>query len=704
MVATVLDTALSYLQAGYSIVPIAGDGTKRCKVTWSIYNERKPTEEEVRQWFGKDDGKTGIAIICGQISKGLEVVDFDAPGFFEEWTQIVDVLDSNLLGKLPVIKTPKGFGRHVYFRTGHPTAGGPLARTPHDRGSFSVAIEKRGERQYVIAPGSPACCHKLNENYEQVFGPPIEETPLISSEEREALLSAASGLNRYHETTKTGKGRPGAAEGRPGDIYVKADEWEPLLEKHGWVCVRTKPDKGESMWRRPLKVDPGISATLGHCNLPQDGGRLLYCFSTNAPPFESDQCYNLFAAFTLLEHNGDWAKASQDLAEKGFGELIKVPPEILNGIYEGFDAAKADEGVLPEQIQKIVNAAIYNNRNFKQTWELKIAEFSQKQYLCALFHYLAKILPDVVDQTRVIYSFITRHDKYFEDSKNACPEQLAKIYHYITRAKDRYRTSNSPHVGTVIRQAEVEEIAVESSGDEDKRLKGIRDLLGMQDFERLIQRGRSEGVFFCQIKAYPEIRIGLIQDVRDAVTFANRVLEVTGSLIPRMKAFEWDVIVQMMIEHRDLQIFTGEEDNDQTELMLENYLEHAGVREEEHWNDAAFERIPFARQGRLYLNIENFLRFANYRRRRELTPKELRAKLKQVGFESEQMSVRIGKQVFGRSLFSRKQEKVQGYRDQIFDLSSQTLDEIIKTQVDQIDQSITPPENGTEDKIENTGI
>ena len=107
---------------------------------------------------------------------------------------------------------------------------------------------------------------------------------------------------------------------RPGDKFNRDASWAQILEPHGWVQV---PYGGEGeRWRRPGK-DEDLSATA-------DGGgyRLLYVFTSNAPPLEPQTAYSRFGAFAALEHGGDYSAAASALAKyyKRNGSGPEEPP------------------------------------------------------------------------------------------------------------------------------------------------------------------------------------------------------------------------------------------------------------------------------------------------------------------------------------------------------------------------------------------
>jgi hypothetical protein len=62
--------ALTYLQAGFSLLPIKLDGSKGPTLqTWDEFNGRRPSREEAHAWFGRLP-TPGIALIGGKVSGG----------------------------------------------------------------------------------------------------------------------------------------------------------------------------------------------------------------------------------------------------------------------------------------------------------------------------------------------------------------------------------------------------------------------------------------------------------------------------------------------------------------------------------------------------------------------------------------------------------------------------------------------------------
>jgi putative DNA primase/helicase len=323
-----LEAAREYHQAGLSIIPIKPDGTKAPAVKWHLYQSQPATAAEIERWFAP--GHYGIALVCGRVSGGREVIDFDQPNLFEPWRDRVEACCRGLVGRLPLVRTPRP-GLQLHYACEAVEGNQKLAEKPvtdpeAGKPDRETLIETRGEGGYVLMPGSPAACHKTGRLYEQIAGPPLTEAPAISPEERQALLDAARAFNvlvdypgNAEEAGDRFRGRAGGPL-RPGDDFNRrGPDWQEILK--GWQVVRKHGDV--RYWRRPRKDGPGWSATTGYCR-SKAGLDLLAVFSTNAHPFEVPQgkqcgCYSKFTAYAVVHHNGDFGAAAKALAAQGYG-------------------------------------------------------------------------------------------------------------------------------------------------------------------------------------------------------------------------------------------------------------------------------------------------------------------------------------------------------------------------------------------------
>lgn len=325
---TIHDVAVRYVAGGLCVIPIVCNGTKRPAIaSWSEFQERLPTPEELRQWF-EANHHSALAIIAGAVSGRLEVIDFDRPGFYERWHELVDTRAPGLLKRLPHVRTPSG-GLHVYLRSGVAVEGNLKLAWVLDEGKRVIAIETRGEGGYVIAPGSSKEAHPDKKEYSHVKGTPgAGAVPTLSEVERRILLDCARALNEVPGSTRessTSTGAPSQGD-RPGDEFNRAATWDEVLEPHGWK--KHHQSLQGSFWCRPGK-DPneGWSATADVCKNDRGQG-LLYVFSSNAAPLEPEKSYSKFSAFALLNHAGDFSAAARALGAAGYGDQEKpsTPP------------------------------------------------------------------------------------------------------------------------------------------------------------------------------------------------------------------------------------------------------------------------------------------------------------------------------------------------------------------------------------------
>lgn len=347
--------ATQYLKAGLCAIPIRLDGSKAPAIKeWTTYKNRLPTPDEVKTLFGHTE--MGIAVICGKVSGNLETLDFEKPDVFEQWRDLVNAVQPNLMNKLVITQTPGKYGppgRHVRYRiTGMDVPGNTkLAMAENGK---DCLIETRGEGGYALAPGSAAMAHPTKGMYKNVQGT-LSKIQTISARERQILVSCAESLNQYIEDTTTTEYKPATpteeTSDRPGDQYNRRNDFSILL-KHGWKIVGQDGDK--CYWKRPEKDTPGISATSGYCK-GKDGTYRFYCFSTNASPFQSEKCYSPFTVYTLLEYAGDFKAAAQSLS-KTYGKVTisgNVPEELP--IEEDDDVELFPIGLFPEKIQEIID-------------------------------------------------------------------------------------------------------------------------------------------------------------------------------------------------------------------------------------------------------------------------------------------------------------------------------------------------------------
>lgn len=333
----ILSAALRYWDSGISFIPILADGSKspawpllpavwcavqqKFKHPWKPFQLQLPTVEQVQSWFGPYSATCGIAVVCGKVSGGLEMIDFDDAAVIFPWAEAIERAMPGLLDRLIIVQTPRP-GFHVYFRSPLPEGNQRLARrlvldSTTGNSNKKTVIETRGEGGYCIVPPSPPVCHPSGRSYEFLRGLDLTHVPMLSIEERNILITKARELDELPKPltppfSVPANVAPTSSQCRAGDDFNRRGTWQEILEPAGWTLVEVEFD-GVGKWRRPGK-STGTSATTDY-----EGRPLLHVFSSNAEPLEADRNYSKFAAFAALHCKGDFKVAARRLAQRGFG-------------------------------------------------------------------------------------------------------------------------------------------------------------------------------------------------------------------------------------------------------------------------------------------------------------------------------------------------------------------------------------------------
>lgn len=307
---SMLDHAEILVAAGISCIPTV-DGSKKAACEWKPFQHHVPDATELMKMFR--DGTGGIAAICGPVSGGLELIDFDVPDKPEgrippAWKPFCELLKehgySELLKRLLIVETPSG-GRHLVYRCPAVSEGNQKLAETEDH---KPLIETRGNGGYFLVP--PSAGYVLKQGS-------FVNVPILSESERETLHVCARLQNQRIERVDHTRNYPAAK--RPGDDYqLRGESMEQLLMRHGWRPVQgragawanfTRPDKQEG-------VSGGISQSTG----------LFHVFTTSTP-FDALKGYNKFSCYCVLEHGGDFIAAAKELAGLGYGEKGGMPRE-----------------------------------------------------------------------------------------------------------------------------------------------------------------------------------------------------------------------------------------------------------------------------------------------------------------------------------------------------------------------------------------
>jgi predicted transcriptional regulator len=165
-----LDKALSYLDKGWSVIPIRSwQKSKEPCVKWKPYQDELPSREKVIEWWTKWPD-AGIAVVLGPVSNLLCVdVDGEIP-----YRILLDVI-----GEIPMAPTVKSgsddpFRYHFYFRCPEDVETG-ASTTPWNRQDDENKLELRGHKGLLVLPPS---LHKSGRQYNWVKGRTMDDVPL----------------------------------------------------------------------------------------------------------------------------------------------------------------------------------------------------------------------------------------------------------------------------------------------------------------------------------------------------------------------------------------------------------------------------------------------------------------------------------------------------------------------------------------------
>ena len=126
-------TALAYLAAGRSIVPIAPGGKapsvvdprtgRPVLIRWEHYQELPATPDEMRRWFASHQ-PMGLGIVAGSVSgitladgtrAGLEVLDVDDPDIHARFLELIAACGASALLESLVCEATPGGGHHYGY-------------------------------------------------------------------------------------------------------------------------------------------------------------------------------------------------------------------------------------------------------------------------------------------------------------------------------------------------------------------------------------------------------------------------------------------------------------------------------------------------------------------------------------------------------------------------------------------------------------
>jgi hypothetical protein len=166
---TSLRHALDYYDRGLMVVPTqrviaVRDGRPVCScasrdlcpspgkhpaLAWAEFQKRRPSRDEISEWWAGDRARLGVGILTGAVSGNIFVVDVDVgPGKDGDDSLRALQMAHDDLPETAEVRTGSG-GRHLYFRA---PAGVAVIR--NSAGKLGPGLDIRGEGGFVVAPPS----------------------------------------------------------------------------------------------------------------------------------------------------------------------------------------------------------------------------------------------------------------------------------------------------------------------------------------------------------------------------------------------------------------------------------------------------------------------------------------------------------------------------------------------------------------------
>ena len=294
---SMLETAKDYISAGFSIIPVGED--KRPKISWTKYQTSRMKSKEIGFYFDKPN--VCLAVIGGEVSGNLEVMDFDDPEAFTPYIEMLGKECKGLFEKLVAHQTPSG-GYHLLYRMEDIPKGNTVLARDSEKG---VRIETRGKGGYALIPPS--------KGYSVLLDRTLKECPVLTSIEVEILHRVAG---YFHELPEKGvellptpvvKRDPRSEGYPPGTIYNDEIDYSELLLSYGWH-PNGRTTAGEQ-WTKP--------GSKGKCSgVLLDNSKNFYVWSTNVPPLEAEKSYSPFAFLTQMEYGNNFSLCAKELKKK----------------------------------------------------------------------------------------------------------------------------------------------------------------------------------------------------------------------------------------------------------------------------------------------------------------------------------------------------------------------------------------------------
>ena len=316
--------ALHYAHSGLSMIPIGQNKKPHVqslprddadRPTWKPFQAKRATVEEVQEWFDTPlrRGPTGVAAVCGQVSGGLLILDFDVAEFYENWCEAV----GEMANGLPVQETGRGY--QVALKCDEPGRNNELAWLPDEseKTGRRIAIETRAEGGYAVLPPSR---HPSGKHYKVVAGD-FAAVPHVDMPRVKFLLDAARRLDQAPQTKQQLERAQKAKVKRltrnnnvAQDIIGQFNEQIPMavmLHRAGYTASGDR-------FIRPGGSSPSVVVF--------DDPQRSFHHSSN-DPLHGPHAHDSFSIFCEVEHDGNVKEAVKAAAKELGIESLQNRPE-----------------------------------------------------------------------------------------------------------------------------------------------------------------------------------------------------------------------------------------------------------------------------------------------------------------------------------------------------------------------------------------
>jgi len=173
---TVIESALGYVEAGFSVVPLTGKKPARFynpnnrrwqSFQWAVAQHRRATFSHVHNWQERG-WLENVGIVCGKVSGNLVVIDLDGESAVDEFKATYPHLWQGTY----VVISGSGKGAHVYLYT--------MILPPTTR---TKGFELRANGCYVVAPPS------LHPETKQPYKPVDNDMQILVLDELEDVVN-----------------------------------------------------------------------------------------------------------------------------------------------------------------------------------------------------------------------------------------------------------------------------------------------------------------------------------------------------------------------------------------------------------------------------------------------------------------------------------------------------------------------------------